>query len=189
MNPIYLTFDDGPDPETTPQVLEILKNKNAKATFFVVTDKAKQHPGIISEMLSQGHAVGDHSLDHGYRHFFSKRSRLKKWIETSHQELEKLTGIKPVGFRPPAGVWTPPLASVVKELQIPLIYWDVRFYDAIFQWTPKKVLKSLKRLKPGSVVLLHDKQPLKHRKVFLETLESYLESLTPLGYVPLPMLR
>lgn len=174
---IYLTFDDGPDPLMLPQILKILNRYNAKASFFMVAKKAEQHPGLTKEVLAQGHSIGNHSLDHTYSVFFSKSETLKKWILDSDDLLKKITGIQPVGFRPPNGICTPPLYQVLDDLRMPLILWNQRFYDTMFLWTKQKALRNLNKTKNGDIVLLHDSL---RRTSFVEehlkTLDFYLSA-------------
>ena len=182
VNNVYLTFDDGPDPDTTPAVLDLLKAHQAKATFFVIVERAKRQREILGRIIAEGHAVGNHSMDHRYSHFFSSRKKLKSWIENAQRELTSLMGKNPIGFRSPAGIWTPPLNSVLSELQIPLIYWNMRFYDAVFSWTEAKAQRALAKIEAESIVLLHDHQPEKRRQMFLKTFDYFLREVKKRGF-------
>lgn len=184
---IYLTFDDGPDPNSTDAVLAILAKHKVTATFFVIADQAEKHRDIISRILASGHAIGNHSLNHRYRPFFAGRKTMKAWIQASEEKLRSLIGTSTIGWRSPAGIQTPPLHSVLKELDVPLIHWDTRFYDAVKPWTWDKAERSLTRVKPGSIILLHDKQRQEHRSVFLSTLDRYILSLKACGFQPVKL--
>ncbi len=174
---LFLTFDDGPDPECTPQVLDLLAEHRAKATFFVVGEKALQHRTLLDRILREGHSVGDHSWDHLYRWYFSPKEELREWILHSQENLRDLVNRTPVGFRSPAGVITPPLRNILQGEGIPLILWNTRFYDAVFPWRTPRALGSLRNTRRGSVVLLHDRQrDESRRKEFLATLNAYLGS-------------
>jgi peptidoglycan/xylan/chitin deacetylase (PgdA/CDA1 family) len=153
---IFLTFDDGPDPEVTPRLLDLLDELAVRATFFVVGDKAARHQPIIRRMLEAGHAVGDHSWDHAYCPFFQGRRRLEAWIRCSQRHLQDLTGRACFGFRPPAGVTTPPLIQTLRLLDVPLVHWNRRYYDTRHAFTPAKARCAAARLRAGDVVLLHD---------------------------------
>jgi peptidoglycan/xylan/chitin deacetylase (PgdA/CDA1 family) len=184
---VYLTFDDGPDPDLTPKVLELLDRYCARATFFVIANRARENQRVLREIQSGGHALGNHSLDHRFGAFFKGKSRLKDWIQESESVLASITGSKSIGFRPPAGVCTPELKAALKDLEIPLFLWNVRFYDSTWGLTPLKVKSKLDKIKPGSIILLHDSQKGKHKENFLEALEYLLNELSFRGYVFNPL--
>ena len=174
---VYLTFDDGPDPTTTPLVLDLLAQKNAKATFFVIGTQAKAYPDILKRIVREGHAVGDHSWDHRYYRFFLGKRSLKKWITNSQRNLFELTGTTPVGFRSPAGVRTPELHAALDTLNIPLIHWNQRCYDTLFTFNPRKARKLLFRIHEGDILLLHDHKQAKQLTPFLQGLECLLDGI------------
>jgi peptidoglycan/xylan/chitin deacetylase (PgdA/CDA1 family) len=153
---IFLTFDDGPDPDVTPRLLDLFDELAVRATFFVIGEKAARHRAILRRMLAAGHGVGDHSWDHTYSRFFQARPRLHAWIRRSQQQLEDLTGRACLGFRSPAGVTTPPLLQTLRELDLPLLHWNRRYFDTCFAFTPAKARCVGERLCAGDVVLLHD---------------------------------
>lgn len=155
-NVLYLTFDDGPDNRATPQVLEILAGAKVKATFFLVAERAAKHKALLEAIRSQGHQIGNHSLDHGYAVFFQGRRRLLKWIDDSERVFAELGVSRTVGFRPPAGVVTPELKWALGERKMPLVLWERRFYDTVFRWSSEKAIRSLRTTPKGSIVLLHD---------------------------------
>ncbi len=173
---VHVTFDDGPVPGCTDRVLDLLDEKGAKATFFVVVEKARHERALLERMRRAGHAVGSHSLDHRYGNFFASRRRLAEWVRRAHDELGMLWGETPVGFRSPAGVRTPPLRDVLGTLGIPLVLWDVRFYDAVWPWGPGRARRAARRLAPGSIVLLHDSHRGESADRFLGTLDLFLNT-------------
>ena len=101
---IFLTFDDGPEPDLTPQILDLLREFHARATFFVIGDRARQHPQLLHRLLAEGHGVLSHSRDHRYGHYFQGQESLRRWLAASLQDLEAQTGRAQKSFRPPAGV-------------------------------------------------------------------------------------
>jgi peptidoglycan/xylan/chitin deacetylase (PgdA/CDA1 family) len=149
---IYLTFDDGPIPIVTPFVLNILKQYNAKATFFCIGDNVRKHPGIFEEVKSDGHAIGNHTFNH-----------LKGWKTEDETYLDnflqadKLLNTKL--FRPPYGRIK---RSQVKLLQnakpgLKVIMWSVLSGDFDIDLKPEKCLQNvLKNVDNGSIVLFHD---------------------------------
>jgi peptidoglycan/xylan/chitin deacetylase (PgdA/CDA1 family) len=179
---IFLTFDDGPDETGTPQVLELLAKHKVKATFFVVAERAKEHHALLAQIQQTGHAIGNHSLDHRYGPYFHRSAYLKRWLGDAENILSQLTGAPTVGFRPPAGVQTPELHRAARELGLPIILWNERFFDSVFRWDVTAALKSSHRLTPGSIVLLHDRQKPKNLSLFLRTLGIYIEALSKRGF-------
>lgn len=171
---LYLTFDDGPDPAGTALTLDVLARHGAKATFFVVAERARAHPDLLRRIKAEGHAVGNHSLDHKQSTYFRGEAKLYAWIRDAESLLRDLLGEATVGFRSPNGIRTPPLDRVLGRLGLPLIHWNVRFYDAVWPWTEKRALASLATTAPGSIVLLHDRQKPGNSGLYLKTLEAYV---------------
>jgi peptidoglycan-N-acetylglucosamine deacetylase len=186
---LYLTFDDGPDPGSTERVLELLGKKGIQATFFVIALQARAQLPLLRKIQSAGHTIGNHSLDHRYWAFFAGKQKMIRWISDSEKMISDLIGHPTVGFRPPAGIQTPELHKALNDLSMPLILWNVRFYDAIFQWTPERALRSLKKTAPGSIVLLHDRQAPHKISVFLDTLSDYIEEAQKKNFVSKALTR
>lgn len=182
-NEIFLTFDDGPDDFTTPKVLDLLAEQRAKATFFVIAQKASSSRSLLRRIRDEGHSIGNHSLDHEYRHFFGGKKKILEWVSESEMRISDLIGAPTVGFRPPAGVHTPELRSSLSTLRMPMILWNIRFYDAVFSWSPSRADRSLKWMSEGSIILLHDRQKLEKRKLFLATLSGYIQGIQNRGFV------
>lgn len=181
-NSIFLTFDDGPDPESTPPILNLLRAHGVRTSFFVIGEKARQHPDLIERMYAEGHSVHSHSLDHRYDVYFKNKALLKDWICESLTALTVQTGQKHSCFRPPAGVITPPLVEASRELKVPLILWNHRFFDTTLPWTPRKALANAGSVTSGDIVLLHDQQKQVRLPAFLTTLEIYLAALQQRGF-------
>ncbi len=177
---VHLTFDDGPHPVATPRVLDCLRVHEARATFFVVAEQALGEPALLARMRAEGHALGNHSLDHRYGAFFGGRARMRDWVERSERALTQAWGEPPVGFRPPVGIRTPELAAVLRELNLPMVLWNERFYDRARRWTRARASESARRLEAGSIVLLHDTNGVDDD--FLGTLAFYLEALKARGF-------
>lgn len=154
---LYLTFDDGPDAQYTEQILSLLRRKNCKATFFCVAERAKAHRSTVEQMVKEGHAIGNHSLDHRYRYYFASDARLENWILDADKMLTEIAGIKPIGFRPPAGVVTPPLKRVLARTRIPLVMWSHRFFDGVFSLSLSRLLRAASSAPNGAIFLLHDR--------------------------------
>jgi peptidoglycan/xylan/chitin deacetylase (PgdA/CDA1 family) len=174
---VFLTFDDGPDSANTERVLDILKAADARATFFLIANKIAGQERLVQRIHQEGHAIGNHSWDHRYRNYFKSRRSLRQWVEQANREFKRVGIAESVGFRPPAGVVTPPLKKVLRELGEPLVLWNERFYDTVRAWTAKKAVSSAERLTGGSVVLLHDRRRVADQHEFFSSLELYIDQI------------
>lgn len=152
---IAITFDDGPHPEITPKLLDILKQENTPATFFCIGQKIEAHPNVVKVIHKDGHLIGNHSHTH-HRWFdlFGKNKMIKE-IELTNETIRKLIGKVPILFRPPYGVTNPTLKGALKKTNMISAGWSLRSFDTV--WDKEKVLKKLMtKTKPGNVVLFHD---------------------------------
>jgi len=181
-NQIFLTFDDGPDPLCTPDVLELLKRHQITATFFLVANRASNNQELVHEIVNAGHSIGNHSLDHRYSRFFACSKKIVRWIEESETVLNAIIKRPTVGFRSPAGVVTPSLVRALQSLHMPLIHWNVRFYDTNFHFTKKRALKACRTLSAGSIILLHDTQRSPNKEIFLESLDLFISEAKRSGF-------
>jgi peptidoglycan-N-acetylglucosamine deacetylase len=186
---IHLTFDDGPLLPGTEKTLEVLGNLGVSATFFLVAERARAKKELARRILSFGHSIGNHSLDHHYGAYFLGKKQMLEWIRSSEEILSEITGKPTVGFRPPAGIRTPDLYSTLLELRLPMILWDIRFYDAVFPWGSVRALRSLEKTRDGSIVLLHDAQKENRLPLFLKTLEVYIRAAMERGFELRPLSR
>ncbi len=186
---VFLTFDDGPDGDNTERVLDVLREQRVRATFFLIAQKLRGQERLVRRMIEEGHTVGNHSWDHGYRNYFRSRENLKNWIVSAREEFNRLGLPEPVGFRPPAGVITPGLKHVLGELREPLVLWNERFYDGVWAWDAGKAMRSAARIEGGSVVLLHDRQKAGRGPEFCRTLNAYIERVRARGLEFEPLSR
>ncbi|PKD40883.1 polysaccharide deacetylase family protein [Methylomonas sp. Kb3] len=177
---IAITIDDGPDPEITPAVLDMLDRFGAKATFFCIADKAQRYPDLCRDIVKRGHAVENHSMHHQYHLPFLL---LKGWLaelNAAQDALTEVTGIRPRFFRPPVGLRNPLLDPVLSRLGLQLASWTKRGFDTI-EGNPQVVLaKLLKDLKAGDILLLHDSNAARTNSghpVILEVLPPLLEAI------------
>ena len=151
---IHLTFDDGPDPNTSPKILEVLKKHNKKATFFCIGEKIEKHPNIIKQIVEDGHEIGNHSYSHSNFFDFYGTSRVIKKLEKTNQLIKNITGKECNIFRPPYGVTNPNIAKAVKKLKMESVGWSIWSLDTVKD--KKAVLKRLEKAKPGDIILFHD---------------------------------
>lgn len=146
---ICLTFDDGPNPATTPEILAILKKYNVRALFFCRGDAAEKYPKLIQDIIAAGHLTGNH----GYRHLDGWRTPAGTYTD----DVEKASSFIPSGFfRPPYGRLTMKQdKTLVKKYKI--VFWDVMPHDYDPEFGAGKSLRILKsKIRPGSVIVLHD---------------------------------
>ena len=150
-----LTFDDGPDPEITPAVLDTLGEAGGRGTFFLVGKRVQSHPGIVRMIAEGGHRIGNHSMSHS-RMIFMKRNEVEEEIDSAQKAMEDAVGVAPVMFRPPYGVFDFTCARAVKERAMKLVLWTVLSGD--YSDDSRDVI--LRRVAPfvraGSIVVFHD---------------------------------
>lgn len=153
---IALTFDDGPDPEITPVVLESLARHGFRATFFCIGAKVLNHPELIRRIVSEGHEVENHSFAHSpWTNLFSV-SRLREDLARAQREIEGITGVKPSFFRPPIGLTNLRVFKVARELGLQVTGYTARAFDRRPD-PPEQIARRLsKQLAPGAILVLHD---------------------------------
>lgn len=154
-NGIALTFDDGPDPASTPVILDLLTRYNLQATFFVVGTRVARYPELIKDILDQGHTIGNHSWDHDYFLMFRSIERLHENIK-KNQELLKKLGIQPCVFRPPMGITGSRLCSALREEHLMAVNYSCRAFDRGNRNINNLAAKILGKLGPGDIIMLHD---------------------------------
>jgi len=153
---VALTFDDGPDPASTPALLDLFARRGARATFFVLGERARAAPELVRRMAAEGHEVGNHSDRHSPLLNFRLRAGMRAEIAACQATLAPLLGRAPRYYRPPVGLRNPAVHPVCEELGLELIGWRVRSLDKSRR-TPEAVVAAvLGALRPGDVVLLHD---------------------------------
>ncbi len=176
---IALTIDDGPDPEVTPKVLDILAHYGVPATFFCIGEVAQRHPDLCRDIISRGHAIENHSQQH--RHYFSLLGikGLTHEIQSAQTTLTAITGQPPLFFRAPAGLRNPFLDPVLHRLGLQLASWSVRAFDTRVG-DADKVARTLGHgLRAGAIVLLHDAHAARTatgEPVILEVLPGVIEA-------------
>jgi peptidoglycan/xylan/chitin deacetylase (PgdA/CDA1 family) len=173
-NILYLSFDDGPHPTITPKVLVVLKQYNAKATFFCVGNNVEKYPDVFQAIQAAGHSIGNHSFHHlnGWRsnnqHYIDD---VKKADSLIHSNL----------FRPPYGRLKFSQASVLSALGYELIMWTVLSADYDQKITREQcAMRVVKNISPGAIVLFHDSEKAEGRMLY--ALEKLLQDATKKGY-------
>lgn len=156
---VAITFDDGPDATQTPLVLQTLREHNIAACFFCIGSKIQGNEELLKKMVQDGHILGNHSYTHSNLFPFYSFSKMKDDLQICQSALEKVTSQKITLFRPPFGVTNPTIARVIRVLGYTPVGWNIRTLDTQ-QFSPEKVIQRIrKRLRPGSVILLHDRMP------------------------------
>lgn len=187
-NAISLTFDDGPDPLTTPEVLRLLEKYKVKATFFVTGSSTAQHPLLIKEIVCSGHTIGNHSYHHYFLLMLRSKKILCREIESTQQELHSL-GICPLIFRPPVGITSPRLKQVLEQQGMICVNFCCRAMDGGNRRIRNLSQKILNKIQPGDIVMLHDTRP-KNMDVlpyWLTELELILAGIREKGLEILPL--
>ncbi len=171
---VYLTFDDGPHPEITPEVLDILNKFNAKATFFCVGDNVKKYPEVFKKVLDNGHSVGNHT----YNHLNGRKTENQIYFDNIAL-ADKLINSKL--FRPPYGQIKISQYKILNK-KYKIIMWNVLSGDFLPNLSKEKCLeKVLKLAKPGSIIVFHDS--IKTKEKVLYVLPKVLEEFRLNNYI------
>jgi peptidoglycan/xylan/chitin deacetylase (PgdA/CDA1 family) len=188
---VAITFDDGPDPRTTPALLRLLVTYQIEGTFFVTGEKASRHPELIAQILSSGHFIGNHSYSHDNFIMLKGTRALMKEIQATQDVLREF-GIMPLAFRPPVGITNPRLWRVLRGLGMYNVTFSCRAIDAGNRWIKNLSERILKRLRPDDIIALHDIWPgdEAHFSYWLNEIELILSGIRERGFAvyPLPQL-
>ena len=154
---ISLTFDDGPDPDVTPRVLDLLAERGASATFFCIGERSRAHADLCREIVRRGHGIENHSRRHLPTFPMLGMGGIRREITAAQASIVQAAGVAPRFFRPPAGLRSPLLDPVLHELGLRLVSWTRRGFDTRHQ--PGRVVpKLVDGLAAGDILLLHDGQ-------------------------------
>lgn len=177
---VALTFDDGPTPTITPQVLEILKQNNIKATFFLIGQNLKRFPKIAQQIVADGHTLGNHTWHH-WRKLMMEFTASHE-IEDTAQIMYKVTGVQTSLFRPPNGFLHNGLVDYALKRKDAVVLWSLDSEDWRGSHTSveKLVNRVVERVKPGEIILMHDGGGDRSRTV--QALPKIIEQLTLRGY-------
>jgi peptidoglycan/xylan/chitin deacetylase (PgdA/CDA1 family) len=176
---VFLTFDDGPHPEHTAKVLDILKHENAAAAFFLNGRNVLLHPGIAERIRVEGHSIGSHGHSH-CRLDWRKRGLVFSEIGGADTAIEKATGRKPVFFRPPYGRFDPRFRGWMRESGHTLVMWSLMAGDFLGMDAGTLVERILRSMHPGAVVVLHDGHP--RAPAMISALPELIRRLRAAGY-------
>lgn len=179
---VALTFDDGPDQIYTPQILDVLKESNVKATFFLVGSKMLEYPEIVQRIQAEGHAIGGHSYSHPDFRKMSPEMVFETEVEKTQEILEDILGYQPTFLRPPYGAITDQQIEYLAQRNLKIINWSIDTFD----WDKKQnsiaelTGKIERYLHEGAIILMHSAGS--DRKNTVQALPKIIKFLIAQGY-------
>ncbi len=168
---IALTFDDGPSDKTNA-ILDILKQEQVTATFFLKGDNCTGFRKIVRRIYEENHLLGNHSFSHNVRFTFWNKQKVLVDLRRGAKAIEQVIGKKPLFFRPPFGVTNPEIARAVSELRYTVVGWSVRSFDTKYKNSEKLLIRLKQKTRAGDIVLLHD-----YPEVSQKILSNYIQWL------------
>lgn len=178
---VWLTIDDGPDPDDTPRILDLLDRHGARATFFVIGERAARHPGLVAEIRRRGHDLGHHTHTHPTGTFWcATPSRLAGELDRPLETLAGL-GARPAWFRAPVGIKHPLLGRALATRALTYVGWSIRTGDSRLPTPAALSARVMARLRPGAIILLHE-GPTVPASVRVEGIARLLADLRHRGY-------
>lgn len=185
---VALTFDDGPDPGTTPQLLDLLAAYRVPAAFFVTGVRAARYPDLMRAIVAHGHEVGNHSFHHNHFQIFWRPGLLAHEISATQLALKPF-GITPLAFRPPVGITTPAMGNVLDSQRLYALNFSCRAFDRGNRRIKRLASIILGRIRPDDIVLLHDAMPDRHARVdwWLAEVEKILQGLSEHELTAVPL--
>jgi peptidoglycan/xylan/chitin deacetylase (PgdA/CDA1 family) len=185
-----ITIDDGPDPAVTPQLLDILGQHGARASFFCIGERVAAHPQLACEILRRGHQIENHSLRHLHRFSLLGPRGMRAEVQRAQLLIASVTGTAPRFFRAPAGLRNPFLDPVLTQLGLQLASWTRRGFDTARGQSELVLSKLLHGLAAGDILLLHDGHAARTATgipVSVEVLPRLLAAVTGAGLQPVTL--
>jgi peptidoglycan-N-acetylglucosamine deacetylase len=155
---VALTFDDGPDPLTTPELLKLLRRHRAAATFFVTGQRVVRHPELVRAMVAEGHSIGNHSFRHDLLGACRSARTMAAEIDATQRALTAL-GVEPLAYRPPMGITSPRLRRAMAGSGMFVVNFSCRAWDGGNRRMGRLAARILKRVRANDIVLLHENLP------------------------------
>ena len=174
---IFITFDDGINSVTTPQIINILEKYGVKATFFVIGNRVEENLDIAKKLVNSGHLLGNHTLSHSNLFGIYRTKKVVDEIFSTNKIIEEITGQKVTLFRPPFGVTNPNIAKAVRKTEMKCVGWSIRSLDTVK--SKKQILERVKEVKSGDIILFHDT-----KKHTVEILDEFLHYCKGKGLKP-----
>jgi len=183
---VALTFDDGPDPDVTPDVLDALAKHGARATFFTIGRALEAHPDLARRLVAEGHELGNHSWRHArWDSFRTSIAEQGSEIDRGERAIAAVTGsrARPT-YRPPFGVKSPPFVEAARERNLDLVAWSLHSGDTRLSDADRIADRVLRRIRGGDIVVMHDGHdlPRRHRSACGEALPKILAGLRERGF-------
>ena len=178
---IALTFDDGPNPVDTPKLLDLLREKEVKATFFVVGKRADQYPEIVRRAWDEGHLIANHTWSHCNLFCFLTPSRLRFEIERGTESVRRICGFRPRLFRSPVGLRHLLLRPYLRDAGLEYVSWSIRTRDTLTSNSGVLARRILSQASSGDIILLHDHRP-GGAQAMLEALPGVIDELRQRGF-------
>ena len=179
---IAISFDDGPAINYTSEILQLLKSKNIKATFFCIGNRIAGNEHILKQIIEEGHIIGNHSYSHHFWFDMYSAKKMQKDLEQMDDEMERATGLKPKLFRPLYGVTNPNVKKAIINGGYTPVGWSVRSMDTVIKDENKLLNKINAGIKPGAVFLFHDTS-----KTTLSVLPGFIQEVKKRGYEIIPL--
>lgn len=152
---VALTFDDGPNPDATPAILDALGERDVKATFFVLGRHAERWPDLVRRVAAEGHVIGNHGYYHRKLHFRSPRY-VRDDLSRGTHAIEQAAGVHPALFRAPHGFRSPWVSAIARSLGQRTVGWSLGVWDSDRPGVDAIVQRTVAGARPGSILLLHD---------------------------------
>ena len=187
---VAVTIDDGPDPEVTPQVLDLLDTHKVRATFFCIGERVQRHAALAREIVARGHDIENHSQRHLHHFSLLGPRGLRSEIATAQESIADVTGTLPRFFRAPAGLRNPFLDRVLTRLDLRLASWTRRGFDTLRRDADEVFGKLCRGARGGDILLLHDGHAGRTPSgsvLILEVLPRLLQSLGSSGLKPVTL--
>jgi peptidoglycan/xylan/chitin deacetylase (PgdA/CDA1 family) len=153
---VALTFDDGPHPEYTSRIAEILSKEGARSTFFCVGQRVERHPALATALHRAGHALENHSFSHGTGRDLFLTGRLRRDLELCQKVIAGITSKTPRYYRPAVGIRNPVVHRAARAVGLQLVTWTLAARDGALALDPRRAGRMARRAGPGSILALHD---------------------------------
>ena len=177
---VWLTIDDGPDPQDTPDFLDLLARHTAKASFFAIGKKAAAHPDLCRRIVAEGHTLENHSHSHPAGFWWVlPRPFVRREMERANAAIQEASGEAPRFFRSPVGMNNPGVHPAASRLGLRVAGWSAEGCDGCPAAPTKIVQRIMRGVRPGAIILLHESGGNRHRAL---TLSRLLENLAQADY-------
>ena len=153
---VALTFDEGPHPIYTPQILDILDQYQAKATFFMIGNRMEQYPDIVRDVSARGHLIANHTYTHPYNLRTLSPEKLKWEVDQCQQNMQTIAGQNTYLFRPPRGILNQEIIKIVQDKGYTIVLWGICTFNRKAPTPEMMANRVIKQAHPGQIVLLHD---------------------------------